>query len=282
MLSYSLNVNGRLISLQRPQVMGIVNLTPDSFYSASRQEDEAAIRTRVGQIATEGGDMIDVGAYSSRPGAAEVSEAEEMRRLRFGLRIIKDMQPDAILSVDTFRASVAKMCVEEYGVGIVNDISAGELDAEMFRTVAQLQVPYIIMHMKGTPQTMQNAPAYDDLLQEVYTYFSEKVTQLRDMGVNDIVLDPGFGFAKTLDHNYELMAHMEMLHDFSLPLLVGVSRKSMIYRLLQTTPEEALNGTTALHMVALQKGAHILRVHDVKACAEVVKIFSKLKSAESI
>lgn len=276
---YTINVNGQLIDLSRPQVMGILNVTPDSFYFGSRKQTEWEIRERVEQIINEGGQMIDIGAYSSRTGADDVSEEEEMRRLREGMKIVKELAPDMPASVDTFRANVAKMCVEELGVGIINDISGGELDKDMFKTVAKLGVPYILMHMKGTPQTMQQAPHYDDLMKEVMMYFAEKVQKLRDLGQKDIILDPGYGFAKTLDHNYQLLRQQEMLQVFELPLLVGISRKSMIYRLLDTSPQEALNGTSVLNTIALQKGANILRVHDVKECVEVVKIVSKMHEA---
>lgn len=272
---YTLNVRGRLFDLLKPQVMGILNVTPDSFYAGSRMETEEAVRSRVKQIIAEGGSMIDVGAYSSRPGAADVSAEEEMKRLRRGMSIVREEAPEIPVSVDTFRADVAKMAVEELGVDIINDISGGELDKEMFKTVAKLGVPYILMHMKGTPQTMQQAPHYDDLMKEVMLYFAEKVQQLRNLGQKDIVLDPGYGFAKTIDHNYELLRHQEMLEVFELPLLVGVSRKSMIYRFLGSSPEEALNGTTVLNTIALQKGANILRVHDVKEAVEVVRLVEK-------
>lgn len=277
-IHYTLNVRGRLLDLSKPQVMGILNVTPDSFYAGSRMETEEAVRRRVKQIIAEGGSMIDVGAYSSRPGAADVSAEEEMERLRRGMRIVREEAPEIPVSVDTFRADVAKMAVEELGVDIINDISGGELDKEMFKTVAKLGVPYILMHMKGTPQTMQQAPHYEDLMKEVMLYFAEKVQQLRDLGQKDIVLDPGYGFAKTIDHNYELLRHQEMLEVFELPLLVGVSRKSMIYRFLGSSPEEALNGTTVLNTLALQKGANILRVHDVKEAVEVVRLVEKFSN----
>ncbi len=277
MLNYTINANGQLIDLGTPQVMGILNVTPDSFYSGSRKQTETEIAERVEQILAEGGQMIDIGAYSSRPNADDVSTKEEMERLRRGLRILREKAPYAIVSVDTFRADVAKMCVEEYGVQIVNDISGGELDKKMFSTVARLGVPYVLMHMKGTPQTMQEAPHYDDLMKEVLLYFAEKVQQLRDLGQKDIILDPGFGFAKTLEHNYELLRHLEALQIFELPILVGVSRKSMIYKLLGTTAQEALNGTTVLNTICLMKGcANILRVHDVKECVEAVNIYLQL------
>ena len=262
---YSLNIQGRLFLMEQPQVMGILNVTPDSFYASSRKQDASSIRERVEQIAAEGGTMIDVGAYSSRPGALEVSRQEEMDRLRKGLSVINQCEIPLVVSVDTFRADVAKMCVEEFGVAIINDISGGELDPNMFATVAHLQVPYILMHMKGTPQNMQQAPHYDNLIPEMFLYFSTKVEQLHDLGVNDIILDPGFGFAKTLEHNYELLAHLEEFREFNLPLLVGVSRKTMIYKLLGSSADEALNGTTAVNTISLMKGADILRVHDVRA-----------------
>lgn len=276
-----MNVNGRLLDLSTPCVMGILNVTPDSFYSGSRMQTEEEIEARVRQILEEGAAIIDVGAYSSRPNADHVSAEEEMNRLRLGLDVLRRTAPDAIVSVDTFRADVARMCVEEYGVAIINDIAAGEMDADMFSTVAELNVPYIMMHMQGTPQNMQQHPHYDNLLREVFLYFARKVQQLRDLGVKDIVLDPGFGFSfgKTLEHNYQLMAHLEEFRLFELPLLVGVSRKSMIYRLLDTTPQEALNGTTVLHTLALMKGADILRVHDVRQAVEAVRIVEAMKAA---
>lgn len=275
--NYYMNVNGRLLDLSTPQVMGILNVTPDSFYAGSRMQTETQIATRVEQMLEEGADMIDIGAYSSRPGAADISVQEEMDRLRAGLRIVRRMHPDAIVSVDTFRAAVACMCVEEYGVAIVNDISGGEMDKDMFPTVARLGVPYVLMHMQGTPQNMQQQPHYDSLLGDIFRYFARKVQQLRDLGAKDIVLDPGFGFGKTLEHNYELLAHLEDFRIFGLPLLVGVSRKSMVYNLLGTTPAEALNGTTAVNTVCLMKGTDILRVHDVRQAVEAIKIITKMK-----
>ena len=277
---YTINCQGRLFDLSTPQVMGILNLTPDSFYAGSRRQDEAGIVARCHQIVSEGGTMIDVGAYSSRPGAGNVTEEEEMDRLRYGLRILRRELPKAVVSVDTFRASVAKMCVEEYGADIINDISGGSLDNQMFRTVAQLGVPYILMHMQGEPRTMQQAPHYEDLLREICLYFARRVQSLREIGVRDVILDPGFGFGKTLEHNYELMQHLEEFQAFGLPVLVGVSRKSMIYKLLNNSPEAALNGTTVLNTIALMKGAQILRVHDVYAASEAVRITAKM--AESL
>lgn len=271
-----INANGKLLDLSTPCVMGILNATPDSFYADSRMQTEAQIARRVEQMAQEGAGIMDVGAYSSRPGAADVSAKEEMERLRTALGVVRRLQPDAIVSVDTFRADVARMCVEEYGAAIINDISGGELDKDMFATVARLQVPYVLMHMQGTPQDMQQRPHYDSLLEDVFLYLARKVQQLRDLGVKDIILDPGFGFGKTLEHNYELLAHLEDFRIFELPLLAGVSRKSMIYRLLDATPAEALNGTTVVHSICLLKGADILRVHDVRQAVEAVKIIMKM------
>ena len=238
-------------------------------------QEEIAVRAR--QIIDEGASIIDIGAYSSRPNAEHITAGEEMNRLRTGLEIVNRNHPDAIVSVDTFRADVAEQCVKDYGVAIVNDIAAGEMDDRMFETVARLGVPYIMMHMQGTPQNMQKEPHYDNLIKEVFIYFARKVQQLRDLGMKDIILDPGFGFGKTLEHNYELMAHLEEFSIFELPLLVGVSRKSMIYKLLGGTPQNALNGTTVLDTVALMKGANILRVHDVREAVEAVRIVEKLR-----
>lgn len=275
-ISKYINVGGELMDLSVPRVMGILNVTPDSFYADSRQQSEQQIAARTEQILSEGADLIDIGAYSSRPGADDVSPEEEMARLRRGLSVVRQVAPQAVVSVDTFRADVARMCVEEYGVQIINDIAAGEMDERMFATVADLRVPYIMMHMQGTPRDMQQHPHYENLRVEVMQYFARKVQQLRDLGVKDIILDPGFGFGKTLEHNYELLAHLEDFSTFQLPLLVGVSRKSMIYRLLGGTPADALNGTTVLHTISLLKGADILRVHDVRQAVEAVKICSML------
>lgn len=278
---FEINVNGRLMDLSRPKVMGILNITPDSFFADSRKQTEEEIETQVLRMMEEGADIIDIGAYSSRSNAADVTPEEEMQRLRHGLSILRRVAPDAVVSVDTFRADVARMCVEEYGVAIINDIAAGEMDAAMFDTVVSLGVPYVMMHMQGTPQTMQSAPHYDNLMREVMLYFAEKVERLRSMGAKDLILDPGFGFGKTLEHNYELMAHMEELELFELPILVGISRKSMIYRLLDITPQESLNGTTVLNTLALMKGARILRVHDVLPAVQAVKMVEAMKQNRS-
>lgn len=275
-IPYTIMHNGKIIDLSRPQVMGILNVTPDSFFDGSRKQTEKEIAQRIEQICQEGASIIDIGAYSSRANADVVSTKEEMARLQRGLKLLKDSTQNILLSVDTFRADVAKMCVEEYGVDIINDISGGTLDKEMFSTVARLKVPYILMHMKGDPQTMQLSPFYHNIVSEVCDYFEEKILLLNELGVQDIILDPGFGFAKTLEHNYQLLHHLEELHRFHLPILVGISRKSMIYNLLGITPADALNGTSVLNTISLMKGAHILRVHDVKECIETIQITQAL------
>ena len=271
-----INVNGNLMDLEHPRVMGILNVTPDSFYAGSRKQSEEDILQRARQIIEEGGDIIDIGAYSSRPDAKHISTEEETSRLRKALTLLNREMPEVVISVDTFRADIAKMCVEEYGVAIVNDISAGNMDENMMPTVAKLGVPYVMMHIKGTPQDMQKNPEYDNVLKDVMYYFSEKVQKMRDLGAKDIIIDPGFGFGKTVEHNYILMNKLEEFRIFDLPILVGISRKSMIYRLLSNTPEDALNGTTVLNTISLMKGANILRVHDVKEACEAVKIYCKL------
>ena len=277
MINNTLNLNGSLVRISRPMVMGILNVTPDSFYANSRKQTEHDIHNRIEQIINEGGDLIDVGGYSSRPNAVDVSVVEEMNRLRLALEILMKHYPQIPISVDTFRASIARQSVEQYGVALINDIAAGEMDAAMFRTIADLGVPYCMMHLKGTPQTMQQHTNYENMMEEIILYFSRKVRALRLLGVKDIILDPGFGFSKTLDQNYELMKQLKEFDLFDLPLLVGVSRKRMVYQLLDTTPEDSLAGTTALHTYALLQGASFLRVHDVKAAADVVKIVTKLK-----
>lgn len=276
-MTHTLNLRGRLLELREPQIMGILNVTPDSFYSDSRTPDEAHITDRVRQMMDEGADMIDIGGYSSRPGADDVTPEEEMDRLRRGLRIVRKLYPEVPVSVDTFRADVARMCIEEEGADIINDISGGMMDRQMFRTVARLGVPYILMHMQGTPDTMQVAPHYDNLRRELMLYFAERIDRLCQMGAKDIIVDPGFGFGKTLEHNYELMNHLEDFAVFNLPLLVGISRKSMIHKLTGGTPQTSLNGTTVLNTISLVKGAHILRVHDVKAAAEAKQIYMAMK-----
>ena len=262
-MDYTINIHGRLLDLATPQVMGILNVTPDSFYAASRKQTEAEIAQRANQIMAEGGTIIDIGACSTRPGSQPVSEAEEMERLRFGLEVVRRELPDGVVSVDTFRPDVARMAVEEFGAGLVNDVSEGS--DRMFRMVFRLRVPYILMSVQPTVRGM--------LLS-----FAEKVQQLRDWGAADIILDPGFGFGKTMEDNYQVMNELEKLQVMNLPLLVGISRKSMIYRLFGCTPDESLNGTTVLNTIALMKGASILRVHDVKAAVECCKIVGKMES----
>ena len=249
------------MDLSEPQVMGILNVTPDSFYAASRKQTEQEIAECASRIVAEGGAIIDVGACSTRPGFQEISEAEEMERLRFGLGIVRRELPDGVISVDTFRPDVARMAVEEFGVGIINDVSEG--NSRMFRMISRLRVPYILMSQQPT-------------IREMLLSFAEKVQQLRDLGAKDIILDPGFGFGKTLEQNYQIMGELDKLQVMGLPLLVGVSRKSMIYKLLGFTPEESLNGTTALNTIALMKGASILRVHDVKEAVECCRIVGQI------
>lgn len=272
-----INIRGELVSLKRPLVMGILNITPDSFYESSRCIEVSKAIERAGQIIEEGGDIIDVGAYSSRSGADDISEDEEIARLKSVLPLIREKYPNAIISVDTFRSSVARFAVAECGADIINDITGGEGDKNMFATIAELRVPYILMHMRGTPQTMQAQTDYDNIITDIITYFSKKIDELHRLGVNDIILDPGIGFAKSLEQNYNIIKNLADIAQIKLPLLVGVSRKSMIYKLLNTTPSEALIGTVALNTMALTKGANILRVHDVKECVETVKIFELSK-----
>jgi len=256
--------------------MGIINITPDSFFAASRKQSANEIINRCRQILDEGGTMIDIGAQSTSPTSSFLTAEEEAARLMPALKLIRREFPNAILSVDTFYADVAKQSVEEFGINIINDISGGQIDERMFSMVAQLQVPYVLMHMRGVPQTMQQLTDYDDFIQDIIYYFSERKAKLNLLGVNDVIIDPGFGFSKTLSQNYELMAYLKYFHIFEEPLLVGISRKSMIYRLLETSPEESLNGTSILNTVALLSGAAILRVHDVKEAMECVKIVKKI------
>lgn len=278
----TLNLNGRIMDLSTPRILGILNVTPDSFYASSRKQSDREITDRIEEIVREGGDLIDIGAYSSRPDATHISVEEEQTRLRRGLELIRQVAPQMPVSVDTFRADVARVCVEEYGAAMINDISAGEMDPKMFDTVARLKVPYIMMHMQGTPQNMQHAPHYEHIVQEELEYFSKKKARLKAAGVKDIIIDPGFGFGKTVAHNYELLHHLKDLHLLGSPILVGVSRKSMIYKVLDTDPQQALNGTTVLHTIALLQGAQLLRVHDVKACAEVIKLIKEYNTCSSI
>ena len=271
----TINCKGTLIDLSTPKVMGIVNVTPDSFFDGGKLTNSDEIVGQVEKMLHDGATFIDLGGYSSKPGAEFVSETEELNRVVPIVKLLVEKFPDILLSIDTFRSEVAKQTVEN-GAAIINDISAGLLDEKMLETVAKLQVPYIMMHMKGTPKTMQSLANYDDLLKEMNFYFSERIAKARNFGLNDIIIDPGFGFAKTLEHNYELLQNLELLQFHELPILAGISRKSMIYKTLETSPEDALNGTTFLHAFCLQKGSNILRVHDVKEAVECVKLMCRL------
>ncbi len=272
----TLNLRGQLFNIDRPLVMGILNVTPDSFFDGGLYPDEASIKKRVQSMVDEGADIIDVGAYSSRPGAAEVSSAAEIERLATALDIIKKMGVNVPLSVDTFRSEVADFALRYDEVVMINDISGGQIDEKIFDVAAKHQAVYVLMHMRGTPQTMMKEGYYKDLVPDILLYFSERIAKLKACGVKDIIIDPGFGFAKDMEQNYNLLSHLEVFAALEVPLLVGVSRKSMIYKLLGVTPDEALNGTTVLHTLALSKGADILRVHDVKAARECVTIYEKM------
>ena len=272
----NINCNGKLIDLSTPKVMGILNVTPNSFYDGGKHKEINSIIHQVDKMLSEGADFIDIGAYSSKPSAEFVSEEEEIKRLVPIVKSLVETFPNIVLSVDTFRAQVAKASVEN-GVAMVNDISAGLLDDKMLETVAELKVPYIMMHMRGNPQTMQSLTDYNDIVKEMIFYFSERIQKARSFGISDIVIDPGFGFAKTLEQNYEVLHKMELFSMLELPILAGISRKSMIYKVLENSPQEALNGTSVLNTIALQKGAKILRVHDVKEAVECIKLVSKLK-----
>ena len=280
----TLNLGGRLVDVSQPTVMGILNVTPDSFYAASRRQSEREIARRAEEIVAQGGTFVDVGAYSTRPGAATVSEAEETERLRSALAAVRSAVPEALLSVDTFRASVVQRMIDAFGPFLVNDVSGGS-DPDMFPTVARLGLPYVLSHsplgtLSATAiQAAEPSPAaQSSLVPSLLLYFSQRIDALLRLGQKDIILDPGFGFGKSLEENYHLLSHLAELHALELPLMVGVSRKSMVYRLLGTTPEEALNGTTALHALALERGAHILRVHDVGAAIQVIKILKQCSS----
>jgi dihydropteroate synthase len=268
----TLNIKGNLLDLQSPVVMGILNLTPDSFYDGGKYRQEKTIIERAIQIIQQGATIIDIGGYSSRPGASHIDEAEERKRIENGIKLVLKELPNAIISVDTFRASVAEAAINQ-GAALVNDISGGGMDPEMFQTVARLQIPYVLMHMKGTPQNMQQQTQYDNLLMETLDYFQHKLNTLFEMGVKDIIIDPGFGFAKTIDQNYELLKNLNYFQVLNQPILAGISRKSMIYKRLGIEVGDALNGTTVLNTIALMNGASILRVHDVKQAVETVKLF---------
>lgn len=276
-LKMTINCKGQLVDLSTPKVMGILNVTPNSFFDGGKYKNESEMLSKVGKMLSEGATFIDVGAYSSKPSAEFVSEEEELQRIVPIINLILEYYPETLISIDTFRSDVAKVCIEN-GAAIINDISAGNLDDNMLETIAKYNVPYIMMHMRGTPQTMQAMTSYENIVKEILFYFSERIAQARSHGINDLIVDPGFGFAKTLEQNYEVLQKMELFEILELPLLAGVSRKSMIYKTLHSTAEEALNGTTFLNAIALTKGAKILRVHDVKEAMECVTLFNKLNN----
>jgi len=271
-----INIKGRLLDLRKPRIMGIINVTEDSFYAGSRVTSDIEILTVAGKMLDEGADILDIGGCSTRPGATQVSEETEKKRVCRATELILGKHPEAILSVDTYRSRVAEEAVNNSGAAIINDISGGEMDKEMFPLVTRLNVPYIMMHMQGTPQTMQSSPHYDDVVADILYWFGQRITHLQHAGVRDIIIDPGFGFGKTAKHNFEILRRLDEFHITSLPVLVGLSRKSMIWRSVHVTADEALTGTSALHMTALMKGASVLRVHDVREAKEVITLFEKI------
>jgi dihydropteroate synthase len=273
----TINCKGQLIDLATPKVMGILNVTPNSFFDGGKYKNDNEILSRVEKMLTEGATFIDIGAYSSKPSAEFVSKDEELQRIVPIVQLILEHFEDTLVSIDTFRSEVAKACIEN-GAAIINDISAGNLDTEMLPTIAKYNVPYIMMHMRGTPQTMQTMTNYENIVKEILFYFSERIAKARSLGINDLIVDPGFGFAKTLEQNYEVLQKMELFEMLELPLLTGISRKSMIYKTLHSSAEEALNGTTVLNTISLTKGAKILRVHDVKEAMECVTLFNKINA----
>lgn len=274
----TINCQGTLVDLTAPKVMGILNVTPNSFYDGGKHSDEKSILNQVEKMLAEGASFIDIGGYSSKPSAEFVSEEEEIERLVPIVKLVLNHFPETLISLDTFRANVARAGVEN-GACLINDISAGSLDDDMMQTAAELQVPYVMMHMKGNPKTMQSLAQYENIVKEMLLYFSEKVAKARSLGINDLILDPGFGFAKTLEQNFEVMNNLELFQMLELPVLVGISRKSMIYKTLETEPDFALNGTTVLNTIALQKGANMLRVHDVKEAVECIRLNQKLPTS---
>ncbi len=273
----TINCKGQLIDLTTPKVMGILNVTPNSFFDGGKYKNESEMLSKVEKMLKEGATFIDIGAYSSKPNAEFVSEAEELQRIVPIVQLILQHFPETLLSIDTFRSEVARVCIEN-GAAIINDISSGNLDVKMLETIAKYNVPYIMMHLRGTPQTMQTMTHYENIVKEILFYFSERIAKARSIGINDLIIDPGFGFAKTLEQNYEVLQKMELFEMLELPLLAGFSRKSMIYKTLHSTAEEALNGTSVLNTISLTKGAKILRVHDVKEAMECVSLFNKMKA----
>jgi dihydropteroate synthase len=272
----SLNLGGSFMSLSTPKIMGIINTTPDSFYAGSRVTEPGEAVERAREMIEQGADILDIGAVSSRPGSEDVPESVELERFIPVLEALREAFPEFPLSIDTWRSGVARSLSEQFGINMINDISAGEFDPDMFQTIAQLGIPYIMMHMQGTPSTMQEDPVYHHVVNDLLQFFADKIFQLRQLGVIDMIIDPGFGFGKTLEQNYMLLREFDTFRMFELPLMVGVSRKSMIYKVLESDPDHALNGTTAAHMALLLKGANLLRVHDVQAAVETVKIFQQI------
>lgn len=276
----NLNCRGKLLDLSIPRIMGILNVTPDSFYDGGKYISSDRIRTQLNKMINEGADIIDIGGISTRPGAKPVSEEEELKRIIPAIKLVREIHPETIISVDTYRSAIARIAVEDFAVEIINDISGGELDEKMYETIAALKVPYIIMHMRGNPETMQTCTEYADIIKEMIGYFSDKTEHLLELGVRDLIIDPGFGFSKTTGQNFYLLNHLDSFQLFELPLMVGLSRKSMLFKTLETNPSEVLNGTTVLHTVALMKGANILRVHDVKEAVQAIILTKKLKTSK--
>ena len=277
---FTINCKGKLLDFAEPKVMGILNITPDSFYDGGKFQNKENIISQVERMIYEGVDIIDIGAFSSQPGAKEISQKEELRRLEEALSIVRGKFQNLIISVDTYRSEVAKTLIKDFDIDIINDISAGEFDENMFEVIAEYQVPYIIMHMQGTPANMQSYPIYNNVVLDIVKYFSDKVSNLLKIGVNDIIIDPGFGFGKTIDHNYELLSKLKNFSIFDLPIMVGLSRKSLIYKLLEIMPKNAINGSSIVHTIALLNGANILRVHDVKEAKEAIKIVGMINHFE--
>ncbi len=273
---YTINCKGKLIDLSKPRIMGILNITPDSFFDGGKYNDLTSVNKQVSKMLKEGATFIDVGAYSSRPGATHISEGDEFQRIVPIVEYLTENFPEIVLSIDTFRSNIARKCIEA-GAAIINDISGGNADTKMFETVVELQVPYIMMHMQGTPRNMQENPSYSNITQEILTDFAKKAATLKEMGLNDLIVDVGFGFGKTIEHNYELLKNLDLFHALNTPILTGISRKSMLYKPLNTSPINALNATTVANTIALQKGSQILRVHDVKEAKEAIEITELLK-----
>ena len=273
----TINCNGKLVDLSTPKVMGILNITPDSFFDGGKYSNKKTIISQVEKMLTDGAAFIDIGAYSSRPGAKHISETEELQRITPVVQLLVNEFPEILISIDTFRSTVAKKCIEN-GASIINDISAGNVDADMFTTISKLKVPYIIMHMQGAPKTMQNKPTYNNITQELLLYFSTKINELHALGVNDIITDVGFGFGKTIEHNYDLLKNLSLFKNLNAPILAGISRKSMLHKPLGISAEEALNATTSAHTIALLNGANILRAHDVKEANQAIKIVQLLNN----